>query len=209
MRTDLKKVGVLGGTFDPIHKGHIEIAKLSRDLLDLDLVLLVVANDPYQKSSQQTVSNAWSRYRIAKASVANEPKVEVSPIEILRNGKSYTYDTLIELKSKYEFAEIYLIIGSDILETLKTWERIDQLSRLATLVVFERQPYSITTKPDLFEKQIYFRSNDLTKIPHISSSELKKLITSGSDTSEFLNKQTIRAMEVEKLYYKTNEDFEN
>ncbi len=209
-----KRVGLLGGTFDPIHNGHIEIAKLARDLLDLDIVYLVVANDPYQKSDKQEISNAWARYRVAKAAVAGEPKIKVSTIELDRKGKSYSIDTVLELKSKHSYAEIFMIIGSDIVENLNTWEKFEELGQLVTLVVFDRKSASQKARQpsissDFFPNQIYLGQEIVNTIPQISSSGLKELIVNNHNIDEFLNIKTIRALEVEKLYNKINEEFNN
>ena len=106
-----RSIGILGGTFDPIHIGHVLLARTARDLLKLDLVLMVVANDPYQKTQVKAVSNAWARYRIAKATLEKEDKIRPSLIEIERSGKSYMIDTVERVKNDFNPEEIFLIVG--------------------------------------------------------------------------------------------------
>lgn len=126
---------MLGGTFDPVHIGHLVAAVNVRHALHLDRVLLVVANAPWQKSERR-ITPAADRLAVVRAAVTGTPGVEASSIEIDRGGDSYTADTLEELDR--EDRELFLIVGSDVAADLHTWRRPDVVARLATLVVVTR-----------------------------------------------------------------------
>ena len=128
------KLGLLGGTFDPVHIGHLSVAVEVRHALALDRVLLVVANVPWQKAGERTVTPAEDRWAMAAAAVEGVEGVEASRIELDRGGESYTIDTLEALAGD----ERFLIVGSDVAGSLDTWKRHDELPALATLVLVER-----------------------------------------------------------------------
>jgi nicotinate-nucleotide adenylyltransferase len=124
-----ERIGIFGGTFDPIHSGHLIVAVNVRDALALDRVLLVVANRPWQKVGSREVTPARLRLELAQAAVAGLEGIEVSDIEIRRGGDSYTADTLVELKSTHPGAELFLILGADAARALPSWERPDEARR--------------------------------------------------------------------------------
>jgi nicotinate-nucleotide adenylyltransferase len=130
-----EKLGLLGGTFDPVHTGHLVAAVNVRHALQLDRVLLVVANAPWQKSDR-SITPASDRLAVVEAAVAGTPGVEASGIEIERGGESYTADTLEQLAAPDR--ELFLIVGSDVAAELHTWRRPDVVARLATLAVVSR-----------------------------------------------------------------------
>lgn len=130
----MEKLAVFGGTFDPVHIGHLVAATQVWWTLGLDRVLLVVANQPWQKSGR-VLTPAEVRYEMVAAAVAGHDGLEASRIEIDRGGVSYTADTLEELQGQ---GELYLVVGSDVGSELDTWERPDVVRRLATLVVVGR-----------------------------------------------------------------------
>lgn len=138
-----QRVGILGGTFDPPHAGHVAAAVACRDRLGLDKVLFVVANDPWQKSPIQPVSAAEDRLAMVTAAVEGVPGAEVSRIELDRGGPSYTVETVEELaKEAHDRGEVppafFLIVGADVVDTLPTWHRVADLAGLVTLVVVVR-----------------------------------------------------------------------
>ena len=132
------KLGVLGGTFDPVHVGHLVAAVNTRHALDLDRVLLVVANVPWQKVGARVVTPAPDRLAMVRAAVDDVDGLEASDLEIARGGESYTVDTLRGLHALHPGVDLYLIVGSDLVGELDTWERSDELRDLATLAVVNR-----------------------------------------------------------------------
>lgn len=133
-----ERIGILGGTFDPIHVGHLVAAVNSRHALDLDRVIMMVANIPWQKAGTRAVSTAADRLALVEAAVGGVPGVEAGAMEIERGGESYTADTLAELARRGPDDELFLIIGWDVAPVLTTWERYEEVQELATLVVVNR-----------------------------------------------------------------------
>jgi nicotinate-nucleotide adenylyltransferase len=129
-------VGVLGGTFDPVHVGHIVAAVDTRAAFGLDRVLLVVAGDPWQKRGR-VVASAEDRLAMVEAAVEGIEGVEASGIEVERRGASVTADTLEALSRPDR--EIFLVLGADAAANMATWRRLDDTWDLATVVVIERE----------------------------------------------------------------------
>lgn len=133
-----QRIGIFGGTFDPIHVGHLVAAVNAKSALHLDRVLMVVANVPWQKADARDVSSAEDRLALVAAAVGGVPGLEASRLEIDRGGESYTADTLATLHDSGPEDELFLIVGWDVAGELATWERQDEIRRLATLVVVNR-----------------------------------------------------------------------
>jgi nicotinate-nucleotide adenylyltransferase len=130
-----QRLGVFGGTFDPVHVGHIVAAVDARAALDLDRVLFVVAGDPWQKRGV-VVASAADRLALVSSAVDGITGLEASPIEIERDAPSVTADTLEQLGG--DSTELFLIAGADTVANMPTWKRLEDTVSLATLVVVER-----------------------------------------------------------------------
>jgi nicotinate-nucleotide adenylyltransferase len=135
MSGEIERVGVFGGTFDPVHAGHVVVAAETRAQLALDRVLLVVAGDPWQKRGR-VVAPAADRLALASAAVDELDGVETSAIEIERGEASVTADTLEALAAPDR--ELFLVLGADAVANMPTWRRLDETRHLATVVVVER-----------------------------------------------------------------------
>jgi nicotinate-nucleotide adenylyltransferase len=133
-----ERIGIFGGTFDPIHVGHLVAAVNVRHALDLDRLLLVVANQPWQKEGSRSITPAEDRYAMVEAAVGEVPGMEASRIEIDRGGVSYTADTVEEVAGMYPDAELSCVVGADVADVLDTWDRHEVIAGLATLVVVNR-----------------------------------------------------------------------
>lgn len=131
-----QRFGVLGGTFDPVHTAHIVVAAEVRDRLDLDRVLLVVAGDPWQKRGK-VVGSAADRLALARCAVDGIDGLEVSPVEVEREGASVTADTLEVLRAPDR--TLFLLLGADAVANMGTWRRLEDTKHLAEIVVVERQ----------------------------------------------------------------------
>lgn len=131
------RIGILGGTFNPIHNTHILIATEARNQLNLDKVIFVVACDPPHKSDMN-ITDARIRYELVKKAVEKLPFFEASSIEIDRSGKSYTYLTLCDLKKIYPDDELFFLVGGDSLAYIDKWYRAEDLMKLCTFVVYPR-----------------------------------------------------------------------
>ena len=135
---DTARIGVLGGTFDPPHFGHLAAGLEVRHRLRLSVVLFVVANDPWQKSARHPVTPAPVRLEMVRAAVRDLDGLEASALEIDRGGESYMADTLTELRDLHPGAELMMVVGSDAAQGLDTWKRPAELRELATTVVVDR-----------------------------------------------------------------------
>ncbi|MDE2715447.1 MAG: nicotinate-nucleotide adenylyltransferase [Chloroflexota bacterium] len=128
------RIGIFGGTFDPIHNGHLTVAEYVRTEMALDQVLFVPAGRPWFKEGQ-TVTDATRRLEMTWLAVADNPHFAVSDMEVRRDGPTYTSDTLTELRGDMgEGVEFYLILGIDALNELHRWRRPSDVLDLATLV---------------------------------------------------------------------------
>lgn len=131
------RLGVLGGTFDPIHLGHLILAETAREELALERVLFVPAGDPWRKQGRWVAS---SKHRLAmvRLAVANIPEYQVSTLEVDRPGPSYTADTLEAIAGNNPGAELYLLLGQDALADLPYWRYPQRIAELAVLAVAPR-----------------------------------------------------------------------
>ena len=130
-----ERIGVFGGTFDPVHVAHVVSAVEARRVLGLDRVVLVPAGDPWQKRGSVTAPGA-DRLAMVEAAMEGITGLEVSPIEVERQGPSYTYQTLEALSAPGR--ALFLIVGADVAATMHSWVGIERLPALATLVVVDR-----------------------------------------------------------------------
>ena len=130
-----RRIGLVGGTFDPPHLGHLVVAECARVELDLDEVRLLVAGEPWMKSA---VSDAADRVALVEAAVADSPGLVCDTREVGRPGPTYTADTLAQLRAEDPDAEYFFVLGEDAAAALPQWERIADAFALATFVVVTR-----------------------------------------------------------------------
>jgi nicotinate-nucleotide adenylyltransferase len=169
-----QRIGILGGTFDPIHIGHLVAATWARDALALDRVLLVVANEPWQKTSHRQVTPPVDRLAVVTAAVEGIPGLEPCRIEIDRGGPSYTIDTVRELIRLDPAAVLSLVVGADVAAELSTWHDVDELAGLVRLVVVDRGGFERGADPSGWKvERLRIPSLD------VSSSELRDRLATG------------------------------
>lgn len=136
------RLGLMGGTFDPIHNGHLRVAEEMREALQLDAVLFIPTGAPVFKRDQH-VTDPRTRFQAVKAAVASNPHFDASPIEIEREGDTFTVDTLRQLRAHYpENVEFYFIVGSDTAATVGKWRGCKEVAELAHLAVAVGRPGS-------------------------------------------------------------------
>ncbi len=131
-------LGILGGTFNPPHLGHLALARCALEQLGLGRVLLVPSCVPPHKQAEAD-PGPEHRLRMCELAVAGVPRLEACPLEVRRGGASYTVDTLLALRSLHPDATLTLILGSDVARTLSSWRRPDELMALAGIAVAARE----------------------------------------------------------------------
>ena len=138
----MRKIGVMGGTFDPIHHGHLVAASEVADRFALDEVLFVPTGQPWQKSTT-IVSPPEDRYLMTVVATASNPRFSVSRVDIDRAGPTYTADTLADLHDQFPGSQLYFITGADALAQILSWHKIDALFELAHFVGVTRPGYEL------------------------------------------------------------------
>ena len=132
------KIGIYGGTFDPIHNGHLIMARDAVEKLGLDEIIFIPNAIPPHRGGHKPASEKL-RLEMLLAAIAGEPRFKAEDIELRRGGVSYTVDTIIALKEKYPAeTEMYFLVGGDNVDELHSWHRIDDLKLLVTFVVLSR-----------------------------------------------------------------------
>jgi nicotinate-nucleotide adenylyltransferase len=173
-RAGAERLGVLGGTFDPPHVAHLVAALDVRHELDLDRVLLVVANDPWQKRGTRAITPAADRLALVEAAIAGHDGLEADDREIRRGGASYTAETLEELAAEDPTRELFVVVGTDLAAGLATWHRPEAIAALATLVLVERPGVAVTDPPPGFRVE-----RVRTPRLDISSTDLRARLAAG------------------------------
>ncbi len=193
------RIGILGGTFDPPHVGHVAAARAVVERLGLERLLLVVANDPWQKSGQRAVSPAEDRYALTQAVAAEIPGAEASRLEIDRGGPSYSVDTaeevLVAAVAGGHELELYLVVGADLVPELDTWHRHDDLRRLVTLAVVSRPSGATPEVPAGWR----ITRVDGPQVP-VSSSEVRDRLAAGQPVEGLVPEGVIRCIRRRGMY---------
>lgn len=145
----MKRVGILGGTFDPPHLGHLVIAEETRLALDLEEIWFIPSyTPPHKKSARSSVED---RINMVNRAIEANPSFTLNTIEVERLGKSYTFDTMTALDNSYPAIDFYFIIGADMVEYLPQWDRIDELINLVTFVGVKRPGYHLKSTYPIVE----------------------------------------------------------
>ena len=140
--TPRRKIGILGGTFNPPHLGHLIIADQVRNQLGLEKVLFIPSANPPHKTKKKTI-DAEHRMAMIRDSIDSDDGFILDDTEIKRGGKSYTFDTIVQLREKHPDVEFYFIIGADMVEDLENWHKIDELVNMVQFVAVNRPEYSL------------------------------------------------------------------
>lgn len=175
------RIGILGGTFNPIHKGHIKFAIGARRKLKLDKIIFVPANIPPHKIGLDILS-AKERYKMVRLAIKTRPYFYISDYEIRSEGTSYSVKTIKAFKRKFgKNAKIFFLTGSDSLSQLKAWKHLDRIMELAEFVAAKRPGHKI----------IGAKGITVINIPtlNISSSDIRERVKKGLSVKKFLAKQ--------------------
>jgi len=196
------KIGVLGGTFDPIHRGHIMVAEEVKARLNLAEVLFVpTAQTPLKEESP--ISAVEHRVQMVSLAIADYPYLKLSDVEINRAGLSYTIDTIAELRSRYAGDELFFILGWDSLAQLPRWKEPSRLVQMCRLVAIPRPGYSL---PDLnsLEASIPGLSRSLIVLDKpeidISATEIRERVARGLSIRHLVPEPVDEYIRQHKLY---------
>ena len=144
MEGAVRRIGIMGGTFDPIHHGHLVAASEVAGRFGLDEVVFVPTGQPWQKADEK-VSPAEDRYLMTVIATASNPRFTTSRVDIDRGGPTYTIDTLRDLRKQYgDQAELYFITGADALEKILSWKDVDEMFDLAHFIAVTRPGFELS-----------------------------------------------------------------
>lgn len=188
------RIGLFGGTFDPPHVGHLVTAVNVRHALSLDIVILMVANDPWQKSGSRDVTTAEDRFAMVEAAVSVVDGVVAGRDEIDRGGPSYTADTLMALAEKHPGAELFTIVGDDAAAGLTSWTRVEQVADYSQLVVVDRPGVAVE-----LPKQFNWLRVESPRL-EVSSTDLRSRFSDGRPLDYLVTEPVLRVIEERGLY---------
>ncbi|WP_165070761.1 nicotinate-nucleotide adenylyltransferase [Paludisphaera rhizosphaerae] len=194
------RLGLFGGTFDPIHIGHLILAEQCREACRLDKVWIVVAKEPPHKRGIQRTA-VHHRLEMARLAVAGDSSFEVSEIEAQRSGPSYSVDTLSQIQAERPDDELFFLIGGDSLVDLPTWREPDRIAQMATIVVANRPGSTPETPPSSVFGPDSRPFQHVTIPPiGISSSDLRRRMVEGHSVRYMIPKPVQAYIAAHKLY---------
>jgi nicotinate-nucleotide adenylyltransferase len=192
----IHRLGVMGGTFDPLHIGHLTAASEARHAFDLDLVLFVPTGHPWQKSDYSDPEDRWVMTMLG---ARTDPRFAASRMEIDRRRLTYTVDTLSELNDFYSgAAELFFIAGADAALNLETWRGLDRLGEFARIIVVNRPGFDLSAlKPGPKWPDV-----SRVEIPgvHISSTELRERVRTGRPIDHLVPADVVAYIRDQGLY---------
>ena len=201
-----KRFGIMGGTFDPIHYGHLVIANEVLDKYNMDKIIFIPAGNPPHKKGPR--ASSWDRFLMTNIATLSNDRFIVSDIEIKSSEKSYTINTVRELIKAHENTEFYFITGSDAIIDLPNWHDTENLLKLCKFIAVGRPGYStleieekINEIKDKYDGQI-----DLLQVPmlQISSTDIRKRIRLGR-SAKYLLPETVEQYIIKNNLYAENE----
>lgn len=194
------RIGILGGTFDPIHVGHLAAARVALDCADLDRVLFIPSATPPHR--EPAIADPQQRLEMTRLAIEGEPGFEARDLEITRGGRSYTADTVAELRRAHPDDELFLILGWDAARLFSTWRAWRSIRKAAQVVVVGRPG---TGAPDRAALQAAGLDPARTLLcrgltPDISGSELRQRIARHEPVGEWLPEPVLRYIAAHRLY---------
>ncbi len=180
----MERIGVFGGSFDPIHMGHLTVAQDAIDQLKLDQLILIPAAISPHKQNRRLIDGTH-RFNMLRLATINRPRLEVSDLELVRGGVSYTVDTISFLQTKHSQSKIFFIVGLDSLVHLHRWHRIENLLECCTMVPFGRGGEDLSIVAKQIQLSTYWKTKLLDQLIQIheikiSSSDIRHRIANGS-----------------------------
>jgi nicotinate-nucleotide adenylyltransferase len=189
----IKRVGIFGGSFDPIHFGHIHLITELSKKANFDQLVVVPSGQPWQKNP---VATKLQRFEMTQIALQDLP-VQVSDIEISREGNSYAIDTVVEVKTAYDPCQVIWIAGSDVLPNLKTWHQIEKLAQMVEFLIVKRP----NSKVDRAEVPSFIKFTEIeVDALDISATEVRGAIAAQSDTSQLIPAKVAEFIKSKGLY---------
>jgi nicotinate-nucleotide adenylyltransferase len=195
-----ERIGVLGGTFDPIHVGHLAAARAAIDCAQLDRIIFVPTGLPPHRPP--TATEPGHRLEMTRLATSADERFEVSDVEVKRPGRSFTSDTLRELHAQRPEDQLFLILGWDAARLFKTWHEPDQVRRLATITVVARPGSGSPLQSDLDAAGLDSKSVILCLVgtPDVSASEIRQDINEGRSIEGKVPPAVERYIAAHRLY---------
>ncbi len=190
------KIGIFGGTFDPVHRGHLQIAQNARAQFSLDKVIFVPAYQPPHKQELLSFTSAQDRYEMVRLAIEGEPFLELSDCELERKGVSYTFDTLLEFEKKYPGCEFFLILGKDAFEGIDAWHYAAELKKKVRLLVAKRGTCEICAPAGAHAEWIQM------PLCPISASGIREAIKQGRNVDDHVSPKVLQFIQAHALYRK-------
>jgi nicotinate-nucleotide adenylyltransferase len=194
------RLGVLGGTFDPMHNGHVAAAEAAVDCANLDEVVFVPTGNPPHRPPAE--ASPLQRLEMCRLATADDPRFAVSDIEVTRDGPSYTLDTLWALRGANPHAELFLVLGWDAASQLRSWYRPDEVLAIAPIVVVSRPGRNAPAEADIRSAGL-----DPARIllcprttPSVSGSEIRRAIAAGKSVAGMVPPAVERYITAHHLY---------
>lgn len=193
----MKRIGLYGGSFDPVHRAHVALARLALDHLMLDELRWIPAGDPWQKDRDLTPA----LHRVAMLALAGEgdPRLVIDEREVKRQGPSYSIDTVEEFLAEHPQAELYFVIGQDQYENFHTWRRWTDLLQKVTLAVAGREGEAPAPSPEVAAVPHRAVALPLPRID-VSSHQIRERIAQGRDYTDMVPAPVARYIEQNHLY---------
>ena len=188
------KIGIFGGTFDPIHDGHLQLAQNARAQFSLDKVIFVPAYRPPHKQELLSLTPAQDRYEMVRLAIEGEPFLELSDCEFKRKGISYTFDTLSEFEKKYPHATFFLILGKDAFEGIDAWHRAAELKKMIRFLVAKRGPCEVRVPEGVRVEWIQM------PLCPISASGIRDTIRRGGKVDDYVSPKVLQYIRAHALY---------
>ena len=184
----MKKIGIYGGTFDPIHHAHLILARDALETLGVDEIIFVPASiSPLKKTAP--VASGELRLAMLRAAIKGEPKFVLGDCELRRPPPSYTIDTVEEVRQGHRHTTIYCLIGEDNVQTLKKWHRFDALEKMVNFIILDRTGQPPTSSYPVIDRKI-----------DISATEIRTRVASGRSIRYLVPPAVEEIIRREKLY---------
>jgi nicotinate-nucleotide adenylyltransferase len=191
-----KRLGILGGTFDPIHSGHLILAEQLKEELKLQKVIFIPSANPPHKENCP-ISSAKNRLKMVKLAIQDNPDFLISDIELKREGKSYTIDTLSQLKKLYKDSGLFFLLGSDAIDELPTWKEPDKIFQKVKVVIALRPGFDRINPENRFVKKSHvIPINGL----NISSTQVRERVRQGKSIRYLVPREVEEFIRSKKLY---------